>query len=171
MSILTKEKANALIASIARRGTTLTNDIQKAAVTAIGYSIMHGDITIGQRLVAAVKPLKSVRTNSLVAYLEQHGNFQWDKEAKDFVYRKNENAIADPVELVKVLAELPWTDAIPEKEIESVIDVDAKLAKFVKSLLKQIADVETAGGVVKNKDHLEALKAIASGEFEIAVEE
>lgn len=171
MSFLTKEKANALISSIARRGATLTNDIQKAAVTAIGYSIMHGDITIGQKLVAAVKPLKSVRTNSLVAYMEQHGNFQWDKDAKDLVYRKNEEAITDPVELVKVLAELPWTDAVPEKEIESVVDVDAKLAKFVKSLLKQIAEVEQAGGVVKNKEHLAVLQAVASGEFEVAVEE
>lgn len=51
------------IGAIGKASARLTRDIQEAAVNAIGYSIIHGDITIGQRLyelsvrLFAVNPL------------------------------------------------------------------------------------------------------------------
>jgi hypothetical protein len=132
-AILTKE-----IASIGRAGVKLTRMIQDAAVNAIGYSLVHGDITIGQRLFEACP--KGVRRNSLVAYLEKFGAFQWDAKSKSLRHRKTEIEFTEQYE--QDLMNTAWDDAKPEPEIVSVYDVQKEFDKFIKRMEKLRQDAE-----------------------------
>lgn len=147
IAILTKD-----IASIGRAGVKLTRMIQDAAVQAIGYSIEHGDITIGQRLVEACP--KSVRRNSLVAYLEKFGAFQWDAKNKRLKHRKTELEFTDDYE--EYLMGTPWDEAKPEPEITSVYDAAAEFERFMKRMEKLRKD---ANVTLHNKALLDALSA------------
>lgn len=133
-SVLTKE-----IATIGRAGIKLTKMIQDAAVQAIGYSLVHGDITIGQRLFEACP--KGVRRNSLVAFLEKFGAFQWDAKNKRLAHRKNSTEFTEAYE--QDLMATPWDDAKPEPEIVSVFDVTKEFDKFIKRMekLRQDANI------------------------------
>ena len=137
------------IAYIGRAGVKLTLSIQVVAVQAIGYSIEHGDITIGQRLVEACP--KSVRRSSLVAFLEKHGAFQWDAKNKRLKHRKTDSSFNE-----EYLMGTPWDEAKPEPEITSVYDAAAEFERFMKRMerLRKDADV-----TLHNKALLDALSA------------
>ena len=147
IALLTKD-----IASIGRAGVKLTRMIQDAAVQSIGYSIEHGDITIGQRLVEACP--KGVRRNSLVAYLEKFGAFQWDTKNKRLKHRKTELKFTDDYE--EYLMGTPWDEAKPEPEITSVYDAAAEFERFMKRMEKLRKD---ANVTLHHKALLDALSA------------
>lgn len=130
-AFMSKDDAFKLADSIAKRGKVLDSDIQRAAVSAICYSIIHGDVTIGQKLIECF-PAGS-RKQSLVTYFEVRGNFEFDKKAKNVVYRKNPHAEQDMAVLIPLLAENPWTSAKPEA-IESIYEVVEGLERFIKKM-------------------------------------
>lgn len=127
-----KDLLNKEIKAIGKVGQRLNVRIQIAALNACYYSIQYGDIGFGQRLL---KELTSgQRKNSLVAFLEKHGKFQWDKELKDFVFFKREDLTADSVgDIVE-----GWWEAVKEPEIVSIRDFDTMATKFLANMEKLI---------------------------------
>jgi hypothetical protein len=115
------------INGIARNAAKLTRDVQEAAVQAIGYSIEHGDITIGQRLFDALNT--GIRRQALLTYFEKHGQFAWSASEKKFVFFKVEGIKFDAVDLMAK----PWNEAKKEVLVTS-LDVEA----MVKMLIKKI---------------------------------
>lgn len=133
-SILSREDAVARIALIGKRGNALMNDIQAIAVTAIGYANVHGDVTIAQDICTTLQTIGGVRFNSFVKYCETYGNLAWDKDTKNFVYHKNDNAVCDPAELVAQLHATRWFDAIKQETPASVYDVEEMVRKMLTKL-------------------------------------
>lgn len=128
---------NKEITSIAKTGNRLNVRIQHAALNAIFYSIQHGDIGFGQRLVLALN--NGQRKNSLVAFLEKHGKFQWSKEQKSLVFKKRDDLT------VESLAEIKehWFDAIKAPEPKSMYDFEDEVNRFIKKMEKAVTDKAT----------------------------
>ncbi|AGW43585.1 hypothetical protein JG068_03 [Burkholderia phage JG068] len=63
------------IASIANRGKKLDADIHQAACSTLAHAINHGDVTLAQKLVAAMP--KSARTKALAAWFVDFGPADW----------------------------------------------------------------------------------------------
>ena len=128
---------NKEITSIAKTGNRLNVRIQHAALNAIFYSIQHGDIGFGQRLVLALN--NGQRKNSLVAFLEKHGKFQWSKEQKSIVFKKRDDLT------VESLAEIKehWFEAIKAPEPKSMYDFEDEVNRFLKKMEKAVTDKAT----------------------------
>jgi hypothetical protein len=129
------------IGAIGKASARLTRDIQEAAVNAIGYSIIHGDITIGQRLYDALGT--AMRRQSLVSFFEKHGQFCWSSSEKKFVFYKVEGIQFD----YDGLMGMPWDEAKKEA-IVSDLDVE----DMVKRMIKRIENAIEKGVEVKHKD-------------------
>jgi len=129
------------IGLIGKASARLTRDIQEAAVNAIGYSIVHGDITIGQRLYEALGT--AMRRQSLVSFFEKHGQFCWSSNEKKFVFYRVEGIQFDYDQLMG----MPWDEAKKEA-IVSDLDVE----DMVKRMIKKIENAIEKGVEVKHKD-------------------
>lgn len=140
-ALLGTSELNKKIAGIGKASAKLANDIQVAAVNAIGYSILHGDITIGQRLYDALGT--AMRRQSLVTYFEKHGQFVWLSGEKKFGFFKREGIEFNP----DVLMGMSWDEAKKEV-ITSELDVE----DMVKKLIKKIENAIDKGTEVKHKD-------------------
>jgi hypothetical protein len=140
-ALLPVAELNKKIAGIGKASARLTRDIQVAAVNAIGYSIEHGDVTIGQRLYEALGT--SMRRQSLVTFFEKHGQFCWSSSEKKLVYFKVDGIKFNP----EVLMGTPWDEAKTE-HIVSEIDVE----DMVKKMIKRIENSIEKGITVKHKD-------------------
>lgn len=164
--MLDKAAATKLLSSLGRRIATATLDLQKVAISAIGYSIEHGDITIAQRTLEVMGD--GMRKQTMVRYFEVHGNLAWNKEAKTVEYVENAEAMAfkgKPDDLYALLVTLPWTDAVKE-QIDSILDV----AKAAERLIAQIQKRAKDGKPMKVEGKLaELMVGIAKGEVDINV--
>ena len=158
-SILSREDAIARIALIGKRGNALMNDIQSISVTAIGYANVHGDVTIAQDICTTLQTIGGVRFNAFVKYLEVYGNLAWDKDTKNFVYRKNEDAVCEPVALLEQLHNTRWFDAIKQEQPASVYDVEDMVRKMLAKLTKA---AQKDGVTIKNDYLIEELAGLIS---------
>lgn len=129
--LLTKEKALDLAVSITKKGVALRGDIQKLAVTAIGYANVHGDTSIAIRALEAVQSTK-LMPKKFIAYCEHYGKLTYDKASKSFVFnRENKTAKTDPVELMQFLDKQPaWYEFEMEKS-DQPIELITKVEKLV----------------------------------------
>lgn len=130
--ILTKE-----IVAIGKVGNKLNARIQSAALNAVYYSVVHGDIRFGNQLLLAMN--KGLRKNSLVAFLEKYGKFQWSKENKSFVFRNN-NALT--IESIEAIDER-WFETIKAPEPVSMYDFETDVTKFIKRMEKAVLEKAT----------------------------
>lgn len=144
---------NKEITSIAKTGNKLNIRIQIAAVNACFYSIAHGDIGFGQRLVMALN--NGQRKNSLVAFLEKFGKFQWSKEQKQLIFRKRDELSLESLDEIKE----HWYETIKAPEPVSMVDCEQGFERWLKNITKQAE----AAATVKHKEFLDAL-----GEFHAA---
>ena len=128
---------NKEITSIAKTGNRLNTRIQHAALNAIFYSIQHGDIGFGQRLVLALN--NGQRKNSLVAFLEKHGKFQWSKENKSLVFKKRDDLTVESIAEIKE----HWFEAIKAPEPKSMYDFEDEVNRFLKKMEKAVTDKAT----------------------------
>lgn len=142
MALMTQADLAKAIASIGKRSASLNKDIQSAAVSAIGYSVIHGDVTFGNRLLDALGTW--TRKDALVAFFEKHGNFAWMKQDKKLAYFKAIDHMSE--QDFEVFAEsLPqWDTAKRAPEIVSKYDVAAEFDKFLKRMekLRQDSTIE-----------------------------
>jgi hypothetical protein len=164
--MMTKEQAFDLAKSIGSRGKALNRDLQKIACTAIGYANIHGDITVAQSAFEAIKENKGIRLNSFVRYLETFGQLAYDKESKNFVYRKRDDVCKDVMELFLTLSEHPWFEAIKQETTESIYDV----AEMVKKLVERCEKLaKSEKNVIENAQMIETLKLLVADDVEVEV--
>lgn len=154
MNLMQSGALTKLIGLIGKRGTQVSNMIQVAAIQAIGYSIVHGDIGFGQRLYDAMPA--GTRKDSLMAYLELNGHFAVEGKGKAAkIVFKNRERTFDP----DALKLKHWNDAKRESVHKSVFDVSEEFDKFFRRM-KKLADDATMQ--VKHKELLGALLITAS---------
>lgn len=164
--MMTKEQAFDLAKSIGSRGKALNRDLQKIACTAIGYANIHGDITVAQTAFEQIKENKGIRLNSFVRYLENFGQLAYDKESKNFVYRKRDDVIKDVMELFLTLSEHPWFEAIKQEPTESIYDV-ADMVKKLVARCEKLAQHER--NTIVNAEMLDTLKLLVSDDVDVEV--
>ena len=125
MKLITETKAIELaIKSIQSRGSKLQKDIHICAVSCLNHIEKHGDITLLNRLVAALPA--GWRANAIKAWAEEFGKVNWDNTQKAFTFDKAkksniEGAIAVSPEEFK-----------PEAEYKPL-----DLAEAIKALIKK----------------------------------
>lgn len=160
MATKNRETILKAIGAIGRKAASLTKDIQVTAVDVVLHAVEHGDVTLGDQLVEAVT--KSIRRQSLMAWLEMNGPFVLQKGKRTFNLDK-ERAKAmrkeDPAQLAEQLMALPWEDAKPEPEPVSVFDVSEAFDKFLKRVDGMVKD---ASVTIRNKELLELLSSEAT---------
>jgi hypothetical protein len=139
------------IGAIEKASAKLVKDIQLAAVNAVGYSILHGDVTIAQRLYDAVG--NGVRRQSLMTFFEKYGQLYWSSVEKKIKFYKVDGIEFDE----KLLMATPWNDAKKEV-IVSEIDAADMVAKLIKRLENSIEKRVT----VKHSALLDDLKIMYS---------
>lgn len=145
MALMSTSELNTKINAIKKSASELQSEIQLAAVNAVGYSILHGDITIGQKLFDALP--SGVRRASLVAFFEKHGNFAYLKEEKRFAHYKNDERSFDEVALLAT----PWASAKKEV-IVSEYDLDDMFTKFMNRIEKAFKEHQASGAKIKNPE-------------------
>jgi hypothetical protein len=172
VDLLSKEAAFKLADSVKKRGDALNNDIQKLAVTAIGYANVHGDVTIAQEIVGKIYDTlstnKGLRFNSFVRYLETYGQLAYDKDAKSMVYKKRDNVLTNPLDLMLALSEVKWFDAIKQETPQSIYDVQDMLKKFIEGCERK---ANSKSNTVTNMQLIEQLKMFIDPNVEINVVE
>lgn len=125
------------ITSIAKTGNRLNTRIQIAAINAIFYSIQEGYIQYGQNLVMALN--NGQRKNSLVAFLEKYGKFQWSKENKSLVFKKRDELTLESISEIKE----HWFETIKAPEPKSMYDFEDEVNRFLKKMEKAVTDKAT----------------------------
>ena len=134
---MAKQELAKEITSIAKTGNRLNVRIQAAALNAVFYSIQEGYIQYGQNLVMALN--NGQRKNSLVAFLEKHGKFQWSKETKSLVFKKRDDLTVESIEEIKE----HWFEAIKAPEPKSMYDFEDEVNRFIKKMEKAVTDKAT----------------------------
>lgn len=133
--LMNGKQFTALCAELGEAVTSLRGKVQVAAVTAVGYSIVHGDVGAANRLIDAVGSAKTIRRDSLVAFLEKFGALAWSKGEKKFLYFRREDVEFDD-DYVALMEANPWFGVVKEPEIASTLEVDVEVDKFLKRLRK-----------------------------------
>jgi len=155
-----------LIGKIGRTQATLTADIQVAAVNAVAHSILHGNVQCAITLYGAMG--KSMRKDSLLAWLESYGCMVWsttDKTMKYDTSRKGKLEFND--EVAEVLLATPWNSAVRQPEAVSKFDIDAMFDKFLAKCRKIAKDAETDKSIkVANVELLNVLSSASAQYFD-----
>lgn len=134
MALKSAQELSKLITAIGRIGKKIDEQIQVAAIQAIGYSIVHGDIRFGQQLFDNMP--SGARRQALVTYLEKFGQFVWMSTEKKFNFYKRDDIEFDE----EFLAGRKWYDEKKEN-IVSDIDVQAMVDKLIKRIESAIEKV------------------------------
>lgn len=134
------------ITSIATRGKKLEKDIHVIAVSCLNHADKHGDITLANRLIAAVPTM--ARKNALRDWFLAFGKFSYDAKSKSLVFNKT------GVTLLQDAMVTPFWDFKPEPEYVP-FDINASIANLIK---KANAAIEKGENVDKAK--LDAIKAL-----------
>lgn len=147
MALHTAEVLNQKISAVGKSAGELQSAIQEVAVQAVGYSIEHSDIRFGQKLFDVLP--NGVRRQSLVAFLEKHGNFAWSKEEKCFKFFKGlgEPRVFDEVALM----EMNWASASKETIVSSY-DLETIMTKAIKAMEKAFKEHEKSGVKIENSE-------------------
>lgn len=133
-TLLTAEAFAKLCDSVMKSQRKTDNDLQKLAVAAIGYSVVHGDVQPANRLFNAMQ--RSLRRDSMVKFLEKNGQLAWITAEKKFQFFKVEGLAFDP----DTLMGLNWYEAKKEAAIVSEFDLSAEFDKFMKRVSKMVED-------------------------------
>ena len=130
----TETKAiNIQIKSISRRGVAWQEDVQMCALNILTHLDAHNDITLVNRLVAAM-PV-GARVNSLQAWFEKHsGKLEYNEETKEFGYVRH----AEASDMEAATAE-KWYDTIKPPAFKP-LDLNKMIAGLIRKADKALAD-------------------------------
>jgi beta-glucosidase/6-phospho-beta-glucosidase/beta-galactosidase len=142
MPLLNAQDLESKIAIVGKSAGELQSAIQECAVQAVGYSIEHGDIRFGQKLFDVLP--SGVRRQSLVAFLEKHGNFAWSTQDKKFAHYKTKDTFDQAL-----LMETSWASATKES-IVSEYDLEDMFTKFMKRVDSAFKQHDSKGVAIKN---------------------
>lgn len=143
-NLLSATDFNKLCAAVMRAQRKTDKDLQKLAIAAIGYSIVHGDVQPANRLIDAMQG--SLRKDAMVAYLERHGNMAYMTGDKKFAHFADAGQVWDDDYAEELADGMMWHEAKKAAEPKSIYDVDAAVEK----VLKQIDNAIKGGKDVKN---------------------
>lgn len=159
-TLMTKEQALELCATIVKNGQVLDDQIQSALTTACGYSLLHGDVTIGAKLIA-VFPAGS-KKSAAVEFLCQNGNFEQDED-KAMVFKVNGELTPIKSDVAAILERcnaVAWhkyaKKAPPKTEYDVCEDIAALLKKYNKASKKD-------GVTFVGLEYMPILREIAKG--------
>jgi hypothetical protein len=140
---------------ITKSVTVTRQRVQDMAEQACAYSIIHGDISVGVKLLEAVGVNKSLRRDSLVAYFEKYGNFCWLKADKKLAFFAAHDVGALTDEQAALIQGAKWDEAKRETEPVSKYDMEDALRKFIGKLHKITQD---ANITVEHRDALQVVE-------------
>jgi hypothetical protein len=145
MALHTAEVLSAKISAVGKSAGELQSAIQEVAVQAVGYSIEHSDIRFGQKLFDVLP--NGMRRQSLVAFLEKHGNFAYSKDEKCFKFFKGlgEPRVFDETALMAI----SWATATKETIVSSY-DLELIMTKAIKAMEKAFKENEKSGVKLEN---------------------
>jgi hypothetical protein len=138
------------------RGAAQDKLVQSVANTCVGYSVLHGDITIAQKAVELFP--KGAKLASFVAFLEFHGNLKWDKDAGTVVHIKDaDRGEATTKDLATLMGECDakqWHEYGPKSTPKSQFDILDEVEALIKRMQSKVKkeEVEVA--------HVEALQGL-----------
>jgi hypothetical protein len=119
------------------------NDItQHLAAEAISYSILHGDITLANKLLESVKNQPKI-AKQLIVYMESWGNLQHKPVQNAFGYLKKRDKSCWDAEIKTGLESNPWFKAFAPKaprNESTVVDADKEIRRLVERLLNVKTD-------------------------------
>lgn len=160
---------NAVIDNIRNNVRNLENDIQVAARSAIYHANIHGNADVGIRLVDAMKDGKKKYKGfaSLTVYLATYGKFQFEDGKLSF--KKRDDVLTNPDQLNLVLNSNHWSDAVKEKDPESILDATAQFH----ALIKRVKKAFDAGKEISFGDDAESqyLKSLIIGADAVEVDQ
>jgi hypothetical protein len=133
-NLMTADAFNKLCDQVKKRIQLTEAQLQQLAVTAIGYSILQNDVQPANRLFLILG--RSQRRDSMVQYLERHGQIAWMKTEDKFAFYKREGLTFNP----DTLMGLKWYEAKKENPIVSEWDLQAEFDKFMKKVTTKIQD-------------------------------
>ena len=154
--LMSKEDARKAIKSAATSIIAMRRNLQKVAVSAIGYANFHQDIDIAREVFEQFNGVKGVQAQRLLDYIQHYGCVVFDgkNKKKPVQYAVNLNAeCKDVAALLEQLDGAHWYEHKNEKEAEA-LDVHAELQKLVKRVLKaqeakrEVLHAELVDGVV-----------------------
>jgi hypothetical protein len=162
--LLESAQFTALCGRIGRTQATLTADIQTAAINAVAHSLLHGNVQCAMVLYNVMG--KSLRKDSLVAWLEKYGAVAWSKNEKKFLYFKRDD-VKFTEEYAEQLAGDPWNTAVRQPDTTSKYDIDAMFDKFLARCRKIAEDAKSDKSIkVSNADLLDALSSASASWFD-----
>jgi hypothetical protein len=134
----------AAIDSIARRSTTLREDVARALIGCVLHATEYGNVTPGTQLIEAMG--SAMRTNAAKQWLIDFGPFMWveDGETKkkgfkldpDKAKKCKEKMASDLVSFIKDMTATPYFEYIPEPEFKP-FNFKAALASLVATAEKR----------------------------------
>jgi hypothetical protein len=146
-----------LVSKIGKTQAVLTADIQTAAIHAVAHSLLHGNVMPAQNLYGAMG--KSLRKDSLVAWLEKYGALAWSKGEKKFLHFKRDDVVFND-DYAELIAGDPWNTAIKQPETVSKYDIDTMFDAFLAKCRKLVKEAEANPKVrVANADLLNVLSS------------
>lgn len=144
--LMVREDYDKLCVSIGKRSASLSDDIQKAIVTAIGYAKQHGDFDMASKLLNALYTgIMSAAIKRVITYFEAHGPFiirllKDDEGDKYFNVKKNKAEAAPAF----VKPTIHW-DTFNRKVEELEWNADRE-ASFIKGIVTQLDNKQKEHG-------------------------
>lgn len=136
------------ITSLAARGKRYETDLHIAAVSTLNHAILHGDVTLANKLITALG--KSQRVNALRDWFINFGPFSYDATNKTMAHVKGSNK----TDLTAAMA-MPFWEF---KQEAAYVPFDFQAA--ILTLVKRAAKAQAIGDKV-DKATLSALAALA----------
>jgi hypothetical protein len=160
---MSERKAADIIADIAKwgkRGETWTKDGQKLGMEVLGHVEAHGDVTVANKLVAAMP--KGTKRAAMIEWCVAFGKLdlhpkQDTKNGVFFAHSKDKTT-----DLVGA-AKTPWTEFQPDPEIITVFDAQAAAIAAIDKLVKA-----SKGKDIQTVHHTEVLDRLVALRNELA---
>lgn len=140
MTIENIKAFNTKLGSVCKRAKNLRSDVQQLVVFAVAQVEEHGNLTPLSHLLLQTKPLRTIRTSTLEAYIMHHvSNIHWTGKGKDKTLAKIKGQTIAVSEL-----EGNWYEFDNDGVEAKTLDVKAR----IQSLLKAIEKADKGEGVV-----------------------
>ena len=133
--------------------------VQRIAVTAIGYACVHGDVTYAQKVVSAITNIKGVSGSRLIDYIADNAPVEISKKGAVSYDKEKAHFRVDTPEEIKNLMEgldaLKWYDH--KKADKAVTATD--LFKTLDKLAANYSECQKQGVETPHAPYLEAAVA------------
>lgn len=153
--------------SVGTRTETLRKNIHQIMVSIVYRWAQSGDASAAAaRAGSLLKEVDSYTSQAIVNWFKAYGNLDFDKEEETFSY----NETTTSAEVFQAAKEEPYWKLTPPSKPQPAFDLNTRLMQLVKSAQKKREKGLKEGDSVP-EDMLEALAAIAEGNFHMEDEE